>query len=185
MLAHSALRPLASAQARTTATRAFSTAPKVTTQLKEMFQSKELGYLMEAHNGNCCAFHLRTPPSFCPVQPSCPAICRPAPPSAVLPCRPPPPPSSPPATLQLFTLAPSPRPCRPISLLRVAYWRRVLRVAITRGHLVAMAGLSAKIVAETGFKGIWASGLSMSASLGVRDANEASWTQVHCCTWAD
>jgi len=92
MLAHSALRPLASAQARTTATRAFSTAPKVTTQLKEMFQSKELGYLMEAHNG-----------------------------------------------------------------------------------------LSAKIVAETGFKGIWASGLSMSASLGVRDANEASWTQVLDC----
>lgn len=39
-------------------------------------------------------------------------------------------------------------------------------------------GLSAKIVEETGFKGIWASGLSMSASLGVRDSNEASWTQI-------
>jgi phosphoenolpyruvate phosphomutase len=39
-------------------------------------------------------------------------------------------------------------------------------------------GLSAKIVEETGFKGIWASGLSMSAALGVRDNNEASWTQV-------
>lgn len=39
-------------------------------------------------------------------------------------------------------------------------------------------GLSAKIVAETGFKGIWASGLSMSAALGVRDNNEASWTQI-------
>lgn len=39
-------------------------------------------------------------------------------------------------------------------------------------------GLSAKIVEETGFKGIWASGLSISASLGVRDNNEASWTQV-------
>jgi len=39
-------------------------------------------------------------------------------------------------------------------------------------------GLSAKIVEEAGFKGIWASGLSMSASLGVRDNNEASWTQV-------
>eukprot|EP01022_Parablepharisma_sp_SALTPOND_P024443 TRINITY_DN540_c0_g1_i1.p11 TRINITY_DN540_c0_g1~~TRINITY_DN540_c0_g1_i1.p11 ORF type:complete len:320 (+),score=37.27 TRINITY_DN540_c0_g1_i1:1485-2444(+) len=39
-------------------------------------------------------------------------------------------------------------------------------------------GLSAKIVSETGFKGIWASGLSISASLGVRDANEASWTQI-------
>nr|WP_275980391.1 phosphoenolpyruvate mutase [Halalkalibacter alkaliphilus] len=39
-------------------------------------------------------------------------------------------------------------------------------------------GLSAKIVEETGFSGIWASGLSISASLGVRDNNEASWTQV-------
>ncbi len=39
-------------------------------------------------------------------------------------------------------------------------------------------GLSAKIVEETGFKGIWASGLSIAASLGVRDSNEASWTQV-------
>jgi phosphoenolpyruvate phosphomutase len=39
-------------------------------------------------------------------------------------------------------------------------------------------GLSAKIVGEAGFKGIWASGLCISASLGVRDNNEASWTQV-------
>ncbi len=39
-------------------------------------------------------------------------------------------------------------------------------------------GLSAKIVEEAGFEGIWASGLSMAASLGVRDHNEASWTQV-------
>ena len=39
-------------------------------------------------------------------------------------------------------------------------------------------GLSAKIAEEAGFKGIWASGLTMSAALGVRDNNEASWTQV-------
>lgn len=39
-------------------------------------------------------------------------------------------------------------------------------------------GLSAKIVEEAGFKGIWASGLSISAALGVRDNNEASWTQI-------
>lgn len=44
--------------------------------------------------------------------------------------------------------------------------------------LEAHNGLSAKIVEETGFKGIWASGLSISAALGVRDNNEASWTQV-------
>lgn len=29
-----------------------------------------------------------------------------------------------------------------------------------------------------GFKGIWGSGLSISAQLGVRDSNEASWTQI-------
>jgi phosphoenolpyruvate phosphomutase len=39
-------------------------------------------------------------------------------------------------------------------------------------------GLSAKIVQEAGFPGIWASGLSISAQFGVRDNNEASWTQV-------
>src|SRR5215468_11308796 len=44
--------------------------------------------------------------------------------------------------------------------------------------LEAHNGLSAKIVEEAGFEGIWASGLSISASLGVRDSNEASWTQV-------
>lgn len=38
--------------------------------------------------------------------------------------------------------------------------------------------LSARIVEETGFQAIWASGLSISATLGVRDSNEASWTQV-------
>jgi phosphoenolpyruvate phosphomutase len=39
-------------------------------------------------------------------------------------------------------------------------------------------GLSAKIVEEAGFRGIWASGLTTSAALGLRDSNEASWTQV-------
>ena len=39
-------------------------------------------------------------------------------------------------------------------------------------------GISAKIVEEAGFKGIWGSGLTISAAMGVRDANEASWTQI-------
>ena len=39
-------------------------------------------------------------------------------------------------------------------------------------------GISAKIVEESDFKGIWASGLAISTALGVRDNNEASWTQV-------
>jgi phosphoenolpyruvate phosphomutase len=38
--------------------------------------------------------------------------------------------------------------------------------------------LSAKIVEEAGFPGIWASGLTISAQAGLRDHNEASWTQV-------
>ena len=39
-------------------------------------------------------------------------------------------------------------------------------------------GMSAKIVEKAGFKGIWGSGLSISGALGVRDNNEASWTQI-------
>lgn len=42
----------------------------------------------------------------------------------------------------------------------------------------AHSGLSAKIVQETGFRGIWASGLSISSLFAVRDCNELSWTQV-------
>jgi phosphoenolpyruvate phosphomutase len=39
-------------------------------------------------------------------------------------------------------------------------------------------GISARLVEDAGFKGIWASGLAISAQFGVRDSNEASWTQV-------
>lgn len=39
-------------------------------------------------------------------------------------------------------------------------------------------GISAKIVEETGFKGIWASSFALSAQFGVRDSNEASWSQI-------
>jgi len=59
---------------------------------------------------------------------------------------------------------------------------RRLREMLTRKDLAflmeAHSGLSAKIVEEAGFEGIWGSGLSMSAALGLRDNNEASWTQV-------
>src|SRR5260370_33315876 len=57
-----------------------------------------------------------------------------------------------------------------------------LRNLIMRSELSflmeAHSGLSAKIVEEAGFEGIWASGLAISASPGVRDTNEASGTQV-------
>ena len=39
-------------------------------------------------------------------------------------------------------------------------------------------GLSARLAQEAGFEAIWGSGLSLSAALGVRDSNEASWTQI-------
>jgi len=39
-------------------------------------------------------------------------------------------------------------------------------------------GISARIAEEAGFKALWAGGLCMSAQYGVRDSNEASWTQV-------
>jgi phosphoenolpyruvate phosphomutase len=57
-----------------------------------------------------------------------------------------------------------------------------LKNLITRPELSflmeAHNGLSAKVAEEAGFEGIWGSGLSISAALGVRDHNEASWTQV-------
>jgi len=56
--------------------------------------------------------------------------------------------------------------------------RKMLDSDKTEFILEAHNGLSAKIVEEAGFDGIWASGLAMSAALGVRDNNEASWTQV-------
>lgn len=50
-----------------------------------------------------------------------------------------------------------------------------------RGLLYVMEahnGLSAKLAEEAGFSALWASGLTISASMGLRDSNEASWTQV-------
>ncbi|MGJ5180257.1 phosphoenolpyruvate mutase [Bradyrhizobium oligotrophicum] len=39
-------------------------------------------------------------------------------------------------------------------------------------------GLSSAVAERAGFKGLWASGLSIACSLGYRDASEASWTQL-------
>jgi len=57
-------------------------------------------------------------------------------------------------------------------------FKQLLRSPNLEFLMEAHNGLSARIVEEAGFRGIWASGLSISASLGVRDNNEASWTQV-------
>jgi phosphoenolpyruvate phosphomutase len=61
---------------------------------------------------------------------------------------------------------------------RSAKLRQMLQSAELEFLMEAHNGLSARIVREAGFKGIWASGLSISAQFGVRDNNEASWTQV-------
>ena len=57
-----------------------------------------------------------------------------------------------------------------------------LREQLSSKHVTILMeahnGLSAKLAEEAGFKALWASGLSISAALGVRDNNEASWTQV-------
>ena len=56
--------------------------------------------------------------------------------------------------------------------------KKLLHSPGTEFLMEAHDGLSAKIAEEAGFTGIWASGLAMSAALGVRDSNEASWTQI-------
>jgi len=61
---------------------------------------------------------------------------------------------------------------------RAAQLRQMLQSADLEFLMEAHNGLSARIVREAGFKGVWASGLSISAQFGVRDNNEASWTQV-------
>src|SRR5271156_1223002 len=61
---------------------------------------------------------------------------------------------------------------------RSAKLRAMLQSPQLEFLMEAHNGLSARIVREAGFSGIWASGLSISAQFGVRDNNEASWTQV-------
>ena len=66
----------------------------------------------------------------------------------------------------------------PAAATRTAKLRAMLLSPELEFLMEAHNGLSARIVREAGFRGIWASGLSLSAQFGVRDNNEASWTQV-------
>jgi phosphoenolpyruvate phosphomutase len=70
------------------------------------------------------------------------------------------------------------RPAETAATGKAARFRAMLGSPALNFLMEAHDGLSARIVEETGFDGIWASGLAMSAALGVRDNNEASWTQV-------
>jgi len=69
-------------------------------------------------------------------------------------------------------------PGEPAPATRSARLRAMLLSPQLEFLLEAHNGLSARIVREAGFKGIWASGLAISAQFGVRDNNEVSWTQV-------
>ncbi|MEO7386798.1 MAG: phosphoenolpyruvate mutase [Gammaproteobacteria bacterium] len=65
-----------------------------------------------------------------------------------------------------------------MSVRKTTRFRQLLASKELEFLLEAHNGITAKIVEETGFRGIWAGGLCMSAQYGVRDSNEASWTQV-------
>jgi phosphoenolpyruvate phosphomutase len=73
---------------------------------------------------------------------------------------------------------PRPRSDAGSPVSRAAALRRMVFSGELEFLMEAHNGLSARIVREAGFGGIWASGLAMSAQLGVRDNNEASWTQI-------
>jgi phosphoenolpyruvate phosphomutase len=64
------------------------------------------------------------------------------------------------------------------STRRTTRFRQLLTSPQLEFLLEAHNGISARIGEEAGFKGLWAGGLCMSAQYGVRDSNEASWTQV-------
>jgi phosphoenolpyruvate phosphomutase len=61
---------------------------------------------------------------------------------------------------------------------KTTQFKQLLQSNQTEFILEAHNGLSARIVEEAGFKGIWGSGLTLSATAAVRDSNELSWTQV-------
>jgi phosphoenolpyruvate phosphomutase len=65
-----------------------------------------------------------------------------------------------------------------VSMRPSARLRNFLQSAEPTFLMEAHDGISARIVERAGFDGIWASGLSISTALGVRDCNELSWTQV-------
>jgi phosphoenolpyruvate phosphomutase len=66
----------------------------------------------------------------------------------------------------------------PVGFSRTLRLREMLQSNQLEFLMEAHNGLSARIVKEAGFNAIWGSGLTISAQFGVRDNNEASWTQV-------
>ncbi len=64
------------------------------------------------------------------------------------------------------------------SIKRTTRFKELLQSSELEFLCEAHNGISAQIAEEAGFKALWAGGLCMSAQFGVRDSNEASWTQV-------
>ena len=64
------------------------------------------------------------------------------------------------------------------NIAKTTQFRAMLNSPSLEFILEAHNGVSARIVQEAGFKGVWASGLALSTQFGVRDNNEASWTQI-------
>lgn len=61
---------------------------------------------------------------------------------------------------------------------RTTALRNMIQASEIGSIIEAHNGLSARLAEDAGAKGLWASGLAISSALGVRDSNEASWTQV-------
>ena len=74
------------------------------------------------------------------------------------------------------TFAPDEVPVR--ATRKTTQFRQLLSSSRLEYLLEAHNAISARIGEEAGFRGLWASGLCLSAQYGVRDNNEASWTQV-------
>ncbi len=65
-----------------------------------------------------------------------------------------------------------------VNIKRTTQFKALLHSAELEFLCEAHNGISARIAEEAGFRALWAGGLCMSAQYGVRDSNEASWTQV-------
>jgi phosphoenolpyruvate phosphomutase len=81
-------------------------------------------------------------------------------------------------TVSAWTAPAAPETAKPARETRFAALRRQMFSPALNFLMEAHSGVSAKIAEEAGFEAIWGSGLTISTSLGLRDSNEASWTQV-------
>lgn len=66
----------------------------------------------------------------------------------------------------------------PTAAERQARFRALLSSPEPEYVMEAHNALAGRIVEAVGFRAIWASGFAIASSLGLRDSNEASWTQV-------